>query len=243
MTGKKKYFLGLGVILLLIVSSIFYSKNQFGKDIVGQGTNEESNIDMIQQEETLSKAEGNAEAAQNIEAADVKAAALQSSSEPNTTINQEIKDEIAVLVNKYYDISKDYDTDILTSNTKEEKEKRTELLTKKKEIIEKYENIQNYIKPGLSENTYIVYTTYDMKIFNIDTLVPGMSVLVISKDDMGKLRIKNTQNEDDLNAYISQLSSEDEIKAIIEKINKDLSDTIKKDASLEKFIKYLKEIA
>jgi hypothetical protein len=156
--------------------------------------------------------------------------------------NQEdINTEVEELVIKYYDMTVDLNSQILYAESAKKIEKWSEELTKKREIIESYKNITIYNKPGLTENTYVVFATYDMKLNNIETLVPGMSVLLVIRNESGELLIENKSVDEKLNDYISKLAQEADIKNIIDDVNKRLKKAIKKDSSLEVFIEYLKE--
>jgi hypothetical protein len=70
-----------------------------------------------------------------------------------------------------------------------------------------------------------------------------MSVLIISKDESGKLLINNTPNDDSLTEYINQIASEDELKAIIEGVNEKLAAAMKEDSSLKQLVEYLNKLS
>lgn len=108
------------------------------------------------------------------------------------------------------------------------------------EIIEKYQDIKTYIKPGLEKNSYVVFTRYNIKLFNIDTLVPGMSSMVINRDETGNLIINKEQDNKKLNDYINKLSKEKDIKKVINDVNAKLTKAVKKDTALQGFMDYLK---
>jgi hypothetical protein len=160
----------------------------------------------------------------------------------NTDITDETKTSINTLVKKYYTNYGEENADILMENTKEEtkeSQKSKDLDQKKREIIENYKNLKTYVKPGLENDTYVVFTTYNIKFNNIDTLAPGMSVLYVVKDASGKFLISDNLEDDKLNDYIASLSSEQDIKDVIDTINTKLENAIKKDKSLKKFMDYL----
>ncbi len=120
------------------------------------------------------------------------------------------------------------------------KNKKTEAFEKVSEIIEAYKNIKTYIKPGLGQDSYVVFTTYDIKLYNIDTLVPGMSSLSVLRDENGSLYIDADSNDKKLNSYISKLTKEKDIQKIIQKVNTKLKIAKNKNNSLKEFIDYLK---
>jgi hypothetical protein len=155
-------------------------------------------------------------------------------------VNDEVTTGINQLMKKYYDVTKKFDQNIILVSNQNDIKKTVDSISKKREGIEKYKSVKTYIKPGLTQDTYIVFTTYNIKLDNIDTLVPGMSVLSVKKDDQGSLRIDYSSSDDNLKNYATQLSKEDDIKKVIEDVNTKLTQAVKKDSSLKKFINYLK---
>ena len=235
MTKNKKYILGLGLLVILAIGLYSINHNGNKKD----STETEISSDAASTESAASSESQVFSAAS--QEADVNAEAKVEGAE--VVEDPEVEADIDALVNKYFDLTGDYNIDILTSRTKEDKVKGQEVFDRKKEIIEKYTNIEEIIKPGQTEGTYIVFTTYDIKLKKVETLVPGMSVLIISKDDSGELFINNTPNDDSVTEYINQIASEDEMKTIIEEVNKNLAAAIKKDSSLKQLVEYLNELS
>lgn len=157
-------------------------------------------------------------------------------------IDENTKSEIDRLISKYYDISNtDSQQETKIEKDKELKQKRSHIEVRNG--IEKYENIKTYVRLGLKENTYIVFTTYDMKFINIDTLAPGMSVLSITKDENGDFFIQDKEADEKINAYINELIKEDEINNLIQNVNNRLKKIVKKDESLKEFIEKLEDIS
>jgi len=156
-------------------------------------------------------------------------------------INKDVETEIDKLIRMYYD--DEIDKDILLLDKESKADQTVESITKKRELIEEYNNVNTYVKPGLEKDTYIVFSSYDIKLNNINTLVPGMSVLSIIKDETGVLLINHDSNDDNLNDYIKQLTNEDDIKNVINEVNIKLADAIKKDNSLKEFIDYIKDVS
>jgi hypothetical protein len=116
---------------------------------------------------------------------------------------------------------------------------KSDATEKKNDIVEGYKNIKNYVKPGLDKNSYVVFTTYDIKLYNINTLVPGMSSLSVVRDENGALVINKDISDAKLKKHIQKLSEEKDIKKVISKVNTKLTAAVKKDAALKGFIDYL----
>lgn len=116
---------------------------------------------------------------------------------------------------------------------------KTDNTDKKSDIVEGYKNIKNYVKPGLDKDSYIVFTTYDIKLYNIDTLVPGMSSLSVIRDENGALVINKDIDNDSVKKHIEKLTKEKDIQTVISKVNAKLTAAVKKDTALKGFIDYL----
>ena len=89
----------------------------------------------------------------------------------------------------------------------------TEIITyeKKSEFIESYDNIETYVKNGMTENTYVVWVYYETKLLNIDTSAPGSSVLYVERNaDDNSLRIVNTSKDKKITEYMQQLMKDED---------------------------------
>ncbi len=174
-------------------------------------------------------------------AAEASTTANENTAVENQSMSEEeIAAEIDHLINTYYNISGKKDG--ADSETAEQSTENTKAAGNNKinEIIEEYRNIKNYVKPGLDSDSYVVFTTYEIKVVNIDTLVPGMSSLSVVRDENGNLTVKVDPDNKKLNAHIQKLAKEEDIKKVINDINSKLTAAIKKDNALQVFIDYLK---
>lgn len=233
----KKIVFGLAIMTGLIVLSLYYL-NSYNKKVGVEKAYTQKKITSAPVKEAV-----NLNKDENLSAADTtsiedstvyKAAAL------DLSLTKEEQSQIDELINQYYEITNKFNSEIFATTSKKDTK---ELFQKKKEIIESYKNIENIIKPGVTKDTYFVFTVYDIKFKNIKTLVPGMSVLSIIKDDNGKLLINNASSNKNTDQYIKQLTEDNDVKSVIEGVNKRLTAALKKDASLKKFVKYIKEIS
>jgi hypothetical protein len=237
---KKKYYI-IAVAILLMLAIFVYTSKINSNNVLKVNENKVGTND--NQEPT------NADEAENITTnsnSEVLAKVDLNETETSLKVSDKMEDvyvEIDKLVNQYYENSKEIDKEILASEKQSDEEAQTkETIAKIREVIEAYKHIKTYVKPGLEENTYVVFATYDIKLYNIDTLVPGMSSLLIVQDDAGVLRVKNTTNEDNVTEYINQLSKEEDMKEVIENVNAKLEDLVKKDSTVKEFVTFLNEI-
>ncbi len=247
-----KKYLAAAAVPVVILALVLIIQNGAGKKetVVGKSSiqvNESiqngTNADKESSSEidNLTAADNTTEGDNGLLSAKESSFANENTAEKNQSMSEEeIKAEIDNLINTYYNISGKKDgadtetTDQSAGNTK------TAGNDKINEIIEEYRNVKNYVKPGLDSDSYVVFTTYEIKVVNIDTLVPGMRSLSVVRDENGNLTIKDEPNNKKLNDHIQKLAKEKDIKEIIKKVNSKLTAAIKKDNSLQVFIDYLK---
>lgn len=158
-----------------------------------------------------------------------------------TVISKETKENINTLIKEYYGNTKKIDEEVLAATKDQKTKKAEESITEKREGIEKYNKVKTIIRAGLEEGTFLVFTTYNVKFFNIDTEAPGMSVVYVVTDKNGVLVIEQDTSDPKLQNYINELSQEKEIKSEIERVNTELASATKKDETLKDFIDKLQK--
>ena len=124
--------------------------------------------------------------------------------------------------------------DVLT-----EEEKLT--IEKKKDYIEAYNNVICYTKKGLEENSYVVFASYEMKIYNIETPAPGIMALYVCTGADGSLYIFNGEASDELADYVLTLASEEDVAAVIADVDARYQQLLAEDEDLGKFAQTMLE--
>lgn len=157
---------------------------------------------------------------------------------PVVQIQSKVTKDITTEINK---VVQNYYTKTISAENQKESVQSSESTAEKREVIESYQDIHTYIKPGLGADTFVVFTTYNIKLFNISSLVPGMSVLTVSKDENDVFQINDDNLNEKQKEYIDKLSNGKDIKEAIQDINSRLEKAMKKDNSLKDFIKYLEK--
>ena len=142
-------------------------------------------------------------------------------------------EEITELVKKYYTaiIAADVDSlseilDDASGITKEDLQQT---------LVEGYKNIKCFIADGLEEDEYALFVYWEVKIYNIDTLAPGVASMYIYRDsDTDTLKIK-TKIEDNSNIkiFLSDLANNAEIETLFNSTNQELNKALEQDASLK----------
>ena len=108
-------------------------------------------------------------------------------------------------------------------------------IEKKKDYIEEYKDIVCYTKKGLEENSYVVFASYEMKIYNIETPAPGIMALYVCLGDDGSYYIFNGEAPDELANYVLELAAEEEVAAVIADVDARYQQLITEDEDLGKF--------
>ncbi|MDO4942863.1 MAG: hypothetical protein Q4E73_08530 [Lachnospiraceae bacterium] len=109
-------------------------------------------------------------------------------------------------------------------------------LRKIKAYVESYQNFEYYIEDTLEKQSYIVFTFYQTKLYDVDTLVPGMSQYYIVKDDDQWMIYNNTE-------HLSETAQKElksslrlrKIKQLIEETNAKYKKAIESDESLKEY--------
>lgn len=112
---------------------------------------------------------------------------------------------------------KDYNTD-------------REIITyeKKSEFIERYDNIKCYTKPGMEENSYFVYVTYEVKFKDIETKAPGLNAFYVYTAEDGSLRIDG-DTEENVKAAFKLVTNQDDVVDLYNEINVDYTEATASD--------------
>ncbi len=145
------------------------------------------------------------------------------------------------LVLKYFEGLSSGNTEMVeqTVDVLTDEEKAT--IEKKKDYIEAYKDVVCYTKKGLEENSYVVFASYEMKIYNIETPAPGIMALYVCLGDDGSYYIFNGDASDELESYVLELASEEEVAAVIADVDARYQQLITEDEDLGKFAQTMLE--
>ena len=139
--------------------------------------------------------------------------------------DDEIESDITTLIKNYLDAKQKVSMDEMkecVSDISKIDEKR---LVTEAEYIEEYKNIECTIcDDGLSDGIFRVYVYYEAKIYDIDTLVPSLTALVVTGTPEGKFLINLSKIDSKDQRAIDKLDNSDEIKKKIVSKNADVRD-------------------
>lgn len=174
---------------------------------------------------------------------------LGASSDKSTTVTgstlasmseEDIRSEIVTLVKNYFDAKQQVDTDALEECVSDISHISVQRLVTDAEYIEAYKNIEcTILNDGLSEGCFRVYVYYEAKIYDIDTLVPGLTALYVTVDKNGKFLIYLSAIDAKEQKAINKLDNLPKIKKKIDSVQKRLEDIVSKNADVRDFYQML----
>ncbi|MDO5550857.1 MAG: hypothetical protein Q4F76_06775 [Lachnospiraceae bacterium] len=98
---------------------------------------------------------------------------------------------------------------------------------------EGYRNIACYMKPGLTEGTYLVYVSYDLKFNNSLTMAPGLLWNYVKMGEDGNYYLTDSETLDDVElAFIAESEKADEIVLLKTQIYAKLRLALENDTAL-----------
>lgn len=201
---------GLAVVLVITIIILLASGTGKNEDKTSDSTNEETTTP---QTETTTEPE--TEAAIQPEAAD---------------------SEIQVLINSYIDAAyMKADMDAVANCVDDITNINVETYKSRQKYIESYQNVKSYKLDSAIENAFIVFVTYDAKIYNIETLAPSAETFIVVYNDTEKrMYIHNPTVAEELDGYIAEGSNLSAISELSQDVKNRLNQALAADAELKK---------
>ena len=116
---------------------------------------------------------------------------------------------------------------------------RKEELKNEAVYIEDYVDIVCYTKPGLTEDSYVAYVTYEVKFRRVETLAPGLMWCYVVKDDNGNYIIRENVVGDEAD-YVAKQNQSEDVKLLSNQVNERLRQAIESDTVLAGIYKDLR---
>ena len=149
------------------------------------------------------------------------------------------------LIANYRKAFKESDTDLLKKVYNSDQEINADVLTATSQIIEDYQNTQYYTKRGLNSGEYVVFVYDELKLADIKTLAPNLSVFYVKPADDGTLYIYrgdynaatgSFQYDEATQNYINQLYQDQDVMDLISTVNTKMDSACANDSSLMEFM-------
>lgn len=146
--------------------------------------------------------------------------------------------EINTLISTYYEALGNRDVEKLRTvvdnvNTSEESK------IENSQYIDGYSNVEVYTKKGLADDTYVVFAAYNYICTGISTPVPALSQLYVIKDETSYKISQEAENDAEIQAYVSGLLEEDDVKKLISDTQAAYTAAQESDPDLKNFLENL----
>lgn len=159
--------------------------------------------------------------------------------EPENVLEVDAYEDVNHLVLNYYDGISSGNMELVAQCVDVLTEEDQLTIEKKKDYIESYQDITCYTKKGLDDHSYVVFASFNMKIYNIETPAPGIQALYVYENEAGELKIFYEEATEELLAYVSQLEEDEEVAAVIADVNDRYQQLITEDEDLGKFVEVM----
>lgn len=180
--------------------------------------------------------------AQGGDSAEGTAGATNETTEETNELTENSHASIERLVTKYLDCVINGDTDTLETITDELTDEDKAKIVSRATAYDSYENMVCYTKDGPEEDSYIVFLCYDIKLkdfLKVDTLVPDIQCLYVTpKDEDGNryIRYSNVEDDEELQAYVTELEQDPEVKALYDDVKTRYQEALENDEALYSFM-------
>lgn len=162
-------------------------------------------------------------------------------SETEPPLQEDAYPEINKLFETYFTAKKELNVDQLNSMVAQEEPYTLEEIEKEGEYIENYQNIKCYTKPGLQDNTYLVYVYFEIKFMNIETPAPGMVQQLVCMNSDGTLYINAGKVDADVKSYMDEVYNSQDVRVLITSVEEKLQQAMSADENLLKLVDKLRE--
>lgn len=161
---------------------------------------------------------------------------------PEVPLEQDAVPGLNEFIQTYYKAMVEGDTDTLSRIV--DYMDATELIraAEMSKYIESYPTVEIYTKKGPREGTYLAYVYGEMKFYDYERSVPGLSVLYICTDENGDFYINQDGEEDDNELYyIREVNLQDDAVDLNNRAAVAYNDMVVEDSELAAFLVELKE--
>lgn len=148
----------------------------------------------------------------------ITAAVQYSDGEEMNPLEKNAYEEINDLVDFYYACISNGDVDGVSAIAADVDEHTKVQVENNGKFVETYKNIDVYTKAGLKEDSYIVFAAYEMKIRDMDTLVPGLETLYASKDENGVYQIEKSGYDPETENYMKEVSGDEDVQKLVKEV-------------------------
>ncbi len=136
------------------------------------------------------------------------------------------------MMERYYKALADYDEETLRQINLYLKDSDALTIKKKSDYIERYDNIICYTKPGMVENSYLVYVYNEAKFYDIETAAPALNTYVVYQNEQGGYYIYEGDIDANEFNYLQELCAQDDIENLCNTVQAKYNEAVAEDEKL-----------
>ena len=156
---------------------------------------------------------------------------------PEVPLERDAIPEINELISTYYTAMVEGDTDTMSKLMYKLDDTEVLKAQETSKYIESYPTLEVYTKIGPKENTFLVYVYAEVKFYDYEEPIPGMTAYYACQDENGNyyLNVDGEEDEDVLN-YMRELNLQGDVIDLNNKVAVTYNDMVAEDEELRQFI-------
>lgn len=172
---------------------------------------------------------------------DLSAAAASSTYEvPEVDLELNAYADVNELITKYFQANADGDVDTISSIYAGLDETTKIKIREVSNYIESYPTVDVYTKPGPVDGSYVVYAYTQVKLNDYEQTIPGMETMYVCTNEEGSLYINGDVVDDNVMDYIMEISLQDDVVDLNNKVAAEYNDMISNDTELATLLSDIK---
>ncbi len=182
-----------------------------------------------------------AEPESSVPAATESEAETQAPALPGGSLEKDTNQAVSTLVSAYFTAVQNCDVEALSALVDSTDSISLEQLQAEREFVEGYQNISCYTLNGVTDGTYVVYVSYDMKFLNVETPAPCLIRLYVCTNGEGGLYIFNQENGMDSTvvSHMEAINAREDVKALMSDVDVRLTEAMAADEALNALVSKL----
>ncbi len=155
-------------------------------------------------------------------------------------LSQNENGEIYTLLATYYNAMAQGDTETILSVCSEYSDNELLRLSERAKYMEYYPALEIYTKPGPEEGSTVAYVYYKLVFVNHEQEIPGFQAWYICTDEQGGLYINTGELSDEVNDYITAVSTQDDVVELYNRVNVEYNEVVTENPEL---LTYMEELS
>lgn len=155
---------------------------------------------------------------------------------PEVPLEENAYPEINALFANYYEALANGEVETVEQLRSYLSESDKLTIEKRSEYIDYYADLTCYTKPGPMEDSYIVYTYYEAKLYDYETKAPSVNAFLVCRNDAGNYWIKVGEIDQNMDDYITDISLQEDVAELYNRADVKYAEAMDADPELEVFL-------